>query len=99
MKYVICAVYDRAAAAYGRPIFVLSVGGAIRSFQDEINRVAPENEMNRHPKDFDLYELGTFDDGQARFEIHEDGPRCVAIGGQLELRFEGGNVAPIKLAS
>lgn len=58
----ICSVFDKAAQAYGRPIFVPAVGSASRSFSDEVNRVDPSNEMNRHPQDFSLFILGQFDD-------------------------------------
>lgn len=62
MNLMIFSVFDRAAQAYGRPIFVQSTGIAIRSFTDEVNRVASDNDMNKHPDDFDLYLLGVFDD-------------------------------------
>jgi len=87
MKYVVLSVYDRAAASYGRPVFALSLGAAIRSFQDEINRVDANNEMNRHPKDFDLYELGSFDDQTGEFDCDKGGT-VVAIGGQLGLNLQ-----------
>jgi len=62
MKLVLCSVKDRAADAYGRPMFVPSIGVAIRSFSDEVNRTDPDNQLNNHPDDFDLYYLGEFDD-------------------------------------
>ena len=52
MKLEVCAVLDRAVAAYGRPIFVPTNAVAIRSFGDEVNRVDPNNQMNAHPNDF-----------------------------------------------
>lgn len=82
MIYQVVTVRDRAAAGYGRPIFVAAIGQAIRSFQDEINRVAPDNEMNRHPGDYDLYHLGTFNDEDAKFNTLEQ-PKQIAIGHQL----------------
>jgi hypothetical protein len=71
MKYVIGAVRDSKADAFARPIFMQSVGAMIRSFQDEVNRSAEDNQMNRHPSDFALYELGSYDDGTALMEMHE----------------------------
>ena len=62
MINIICSVKDRAADAFGRPLFVASKGIALRSFTDEVNRAAEDNQMYNHPDDFDLYELGTFDD-------------------------------------
>jgi hypothetical protein len=83
MVQIIVSVFDRAANAFGRPIFVSAIGAAVRSFQDEINREAQDNSMFHHPDDFDLYELGTFDDADGRFEAL-DRPRQVALGKQLK---------------
>lgn len=62
MVYEICAVFDSAVNCYARPVFVASVRVAVRQFQDEVNRVSEDNPMNRHPEDFSLYHLGTFED-------------------------------------
>lgn len=79
MIYIVLAVRDRAANAFMRPIFVNTVGQAVRSFSDEVNRAAPDNAMHGHPEDFDLYELGKYDEETGRFECLES-PRQVAIG-------------------
>ena len=57
MKMVICSIRDSAADAYGRPFFLPSVGVAIRSFTDEVNRPSEDNQIYQHPEDFDLFEL------------------------------------------
>lgn len=62
MKLHMIAVYDTAAKAYNRPMFVPSRGLAIRSFQDEIKRDAPENVLNKHPEDFLLVHVADWDD-------------------------------------
>ncbi|AXH75551.1 MAG: nonstructural protein [Microviridae sp.] len=85
MLYTVVSVYDRAADAFGRPIFVSSVGQAIRSFQDEVNRNASDNQMYGHPDDFDLYRLGSWDDSTGKFENLLD-PQQVAIGKQLQVK-------------
>ena len=67
---------------YGQPVFVANVGGAIRSFGDEIKRPHSEerpNPMAKHPEDYDLFYLGEFDDQEGVF----DGlvrPEQIAIG-------------------
>ena len=66
MKMVICSIRDSAADAYGRPFFLPSVGVAIRSFTDEVNRPSEDNQIYQHPEDFDLFELGEFDDTTGR---------------------------------
>ena len=79
MKMVICSIRDSAADAYGRPFFLPSVGVAIRSFTDEVNRSAEDNQIYQHPEDFDLFELGEFDDATGRFTLL-DVPKQLALG-------------------
>lgn len=81
MKRLIFAVRDRASDTFGNPMFVPSRGQAIRSFADEVNRVSSENILSQHPEDFDLYELGFYDDDTALFDTH--GPQQVAVGKDL----------------
>ena len=85
MIMVICSIRDSAADAYGRPFFLPSVGVAIRSFTDEINRAAEDNQIYQHPEDFDLFELGTFDDSTGKFELF-DVPKQLALGRQIKVR-------------
>jgi len=84
MKLVLCSVKDRAADAYGRPMFVPSSGVAIRSFSDEVNRAADDNQLHNHPDDFDLYEFGVFDDNTGQFEIYEL-PKLLSLGKQVKI--------------
>jgi len=69
MQLSICAVHDSAAGAYARPFFVPTSALALRSFRDEINRASPDNPMYQHSDDFTLFELGTFDDNSAEFNV------------------------------
>jgi len=69
MKIEIVAMYDSAATMFGRPFFVQTTGIAIRSFSDEIKREANDNDLWKHPDDFNLYHLGTFDDSMGSFDI------------------------------
>lgn len=84
MINVICSVKDRAADAFGRPLFVPSVGLAIRSFTDEVNRKADDNQMYAHADDFDLFELGTFDDSTGVIECYPQ-PKQLALGKQVKV--------------
>ena len=58
----IYSVYDEKMDGFGIPMFFHSDGVAIRSFSDEVNRRAPDNNLNRHPDDFSLFFLGIFND-------------------------------------
>lgn len=81
MRYKVLAVRDRAIDAFGQPFFTNSTGGAIRSFGDEINRADPNNQLNKHPEDFDLYLLGEWDDATGKFDTADASQ--VAIGKDL----------------
>lgn len=83
MKHIICTVYDRAAETYARPMFVPSIGVAIRSFTDEVNRNDSNNQLYNHADDFDLYELGEFDDQTSRI-IMLDLPKVLILGKQAK---------------
>lgn len=78
MKLFILCVRDRSADCFGQPSFHTSIGAAVRAFKDEINRPAENNVMYKHPEDFDLYEVGIYDDSGATFDCHA--PSQVAIG-------------------
>lgn len=72
MMLFVCAVFDSATQAYGRPIFVNAPGQAMRSFADEVNNPSKETDLAKHPSDFDLYQLATFDDAVGRFTAQQD---------------------------
>lgn len=58
----VLAVWDSALQAYARPLFVPQVAVATRSFRDEVNRAAPDNQLHQHPDDFELHVLGLFNE-------------------------------------
>lgn len=65
MKLIVCSVFDGAASLFGKPIFVAAAGIAIRSFTDEVNN--RDSEFGKHPGDYELYALGSFDDNTGAF--------------------------------
>lgn len=62
MKHQICAVFDVAANAFHKPFYAPAIAAAVRSFHDEVNREAEDNQMYKHPGDYELHLLGTFDE-------------------------------------
>lgn len=66
MKYVVIATRDIATNCFDRPFVVPHKGHAVRGFTDAIND--PSSNIGKHPEDYELYELGTFDDGTGLFE-------------------------------
>lgn len=75
--YIVCAVRDRAMDAFMQPFFCQARGVANRSFADEINK--KDSPFHAHPEDFDLYELGVYDDNTGFIKSHER-PEMLAIG-------------------
>jgi len=79
MIHYVISVKDRAADVYNRPFFVPHRNVAIRDFTDEVNRDVADNQLSKHPDDFDLYLLGLFDDNAGCF-ITEDTPVVLVRG-------------------
>lgn len=57
---IIFSIRDSKMETFNRPFCMPAVGAAIRAFQDEVNTTG--SEMNKHPEDYALYDLGTFDE-------------------------------------
>lgn len=60
MKHNVYSIYDSAAKAYFPPFFLHTEGMALRGFTDAVND--PNSQVGKHPKDYDLFQIGTFDD-------------------------------------
>lgn len=85
MILLIYSIKDRAAQAFGRPMFFQSPGVAMRSFVDEVNRSetpTDPNQMNIHPDDFEMYELGEYDDSDGSIVVHK-APKLMAQAKQV----------------
>ena len=50
-----------------------------------MNRASEENQIYQHPEDFDLFELGEFDDTTGRFVLL-DVPKQLALGRMVKVR-------------
>jgi hypothetical protein len=85
MISVIVSVRDTAAEAFGRPMYLQSLGVAIRSFTDEVNREDKDNQLFNHPDDFDLYDLGVFDDSTGKYQIR-DNPIVIVRGKDVKIK-------------
>lgn len=77
MRSIVCCVFDSAVQSHGRPMFFQSIGVALRSFTDEVNRVADDNSLNRHPDDFDLRYVADFEEETGTFHVPEEGKRVL----------------------
>lgn len=61
------ALYDKATAVYGPPMFFQTAGLALRAVGDEVNRQAQDNNLYNHPADFSLHYLAEYDDVNGTF--------------------------------
>ena len=57
------AIYDEKSESYSPPFFQQATGLATRMFQDLAND--NQSRISKHPTDFTLYQIGTFDDHSA----------------------------------
>jgi hypothetical protein len=80
----IFAVRDRATDSFGNPMFLVSQGQAVRSFTDEVNRQAADNQLWAHPDDFDLYYLGDYFTDSGTFNAHT--PEMILVGKSAAIR-------------
>lgn len=65
----IYSVFDSKASAYLPPFYLPTEGMAVRVFSDCVN--SDDHQFGRHPADFTLFYLGTWDDGNAIFECEK----------------------------
>lgn len=70
-------VYDSAVEAYLSPFFLPAKGAAIRAFTELVND--PNHQFGKHPADYVLFELGTYDDAKAEFVLHA-APVSMGVG-------------------
>lgn len=67
-KFAVLSVRDIVADTYGRPFFAPNVPSGARSLRSEVNN--PQAGMlHTNPADFQLFELGVFDDQTCQFEL------------------------------
>ena len=62
-------VYDSKAETFMPPFFVPSKGLAIRAFEDCVN--SADHHFGKHPADYTLFSLGTFDMDVGHFNFTE----------------------------
>lgn len=84
MKLEIFDIFDSATASYHRPFFMLSKTEAIRAFIDIIND--EKSAIHKHPEDFTLFHLGTFNQETAEFTFP---PSPTSLGKAIEFLLDG----------
>lgn len=67
MKLNVYTVYDSKAEIYIQPFCLQTRGEAIRSWDDVVND--PKTQYYKHPSDFTLFELGTYDTLTSKYNL------------------------------
>lgn len=75
------AVYDSKAEAFLQPFFSDAIGSALRAFEDAVND--SNGPISRHPGDYQIYEIGSFDQRSA--ELLALTP-CKLLGNGLDFK-------------
>jgi len=66
----IYVIYDQKAKVYNRPFYLLNDDVAHRVALDM--RQDSSTDLARHPEDFIMFRLGTYDDQFATLNLHDD---------------------------
>ena len=80
MIFEVFAVRDAKAKAYLPPNFLPQAGQAIRSFSDAV--LDTGSAFNKHPEDYSLFRIATFNDESGHFEVCE--PECLITGAEVD---------------
>lgn len=67
MLVKVFGIYDSKAEAYLPPFFMKSKGEAIRAITAHVNDA--QHNFCKYSEDFTLFELGSFDDSNGKFEL------------------------------
>lgn len=85
MNHKILAVRDRASMTYLNPFAQPARGVAIRTFCELVND--ENHQFGKHPNDYELWELGEFDDQTGKFDLYEE-PDFVGVGSDFVTKVE-----------
>lgn len=70
----IYSVYDNAVQAYLPPMQFRTRGEAIRAVSAALRE--PDHQFSKHSPDYSLFELGEFDDSNAKYTLHPSPENC-----------------------
>jgi len=76
MEHKMFVIHDSKANAYMQPWFLTQRAMAQRAFMDCVND--KEHNFGRHPEDYTLFQIGTFDDQTA--EVKWEPPKSIGNG-------------------
>lgn len=69
MLMSIYSVYDSGISTWFPPCFVRNKGEILRWWSETAND--SQSKISKHPQDYALFELGTWDDEKCKFDFHK----------------------------
>ena len=81
MNLMIFAIRDQKTDQFANPMFLITKAHAIRSFADAINEKDANNQLRKHPEDFEMFHLGEYNTNTG--EIIPTRPTSVATATEL----------------
>jgi len=91
MKMLVFAIYDSKAKYYKHPFLMKSKGEVLRGFIDLAND--EKTEIGKHPEDFVLFYIGTFDEVSGRYEMLD---AKESLGTAIEFKKDKGQISLLK---
>lgn len=70
MHLQIVTIRDLKTNTYSAPQFIHSIGGYLRGMGDVVNG-PKENDLAKHPEDFEVWHLGTWCDNTGQWHLFE----------------------------
>lgn len=82
-QLLVCSMFDVKVGTFMSPFLAPALGAASRSFQDLLGDA--QQPFGRHPEDFRLFQLATFDDETGTF-ANLPSPVLVVDGAQFNVK-------------
>lgn len=82
MKLVMSCVYDVKGETFSQPWFTTTAAAAVRTFGDLVNNPERGGLIYTHPEDYQLFEMGVFDDNSGKFHTL-DIPKHLVSGSSI----------------
>lgn len=89
MKTNMYVIFDNKAKIYNKPFFQINDDVALRSAMDLLTD--QNTEISRHPHDYIMFKIGTYDDTTAQIQIDELVSICRFHELQANLQLEQGD--------
>lgn len=84
LKQPMYSIFDLKAQTFGFPFTAPTDGSAIRLFQNETNRADDTNLLYKHPADFILFKVGTFDIASGELTSFQPTPERLVNGTEVQ---------------